>query len=324
MKDRDRICTLQVQTAAGDEPSDKELRNLEEENRQNPWENEEACDTGSLTTDSMKLYLKEISRYPLLSPEEEYELGKRVLEKKEGWEEARERLISSNLRLVVSTAKKYPGRGISLQDLIQEGSVGLMKAADRYDCTRGYRFSTYATWWIRQGISRALADQGRTIRVPVHMGELIGKITRLQREETARSGEGFSDQALAEILGVDIRKIRAARTCILDTVSLETTVGDDEDTDLGCFIADEKAADPERETMDRMMREALEEALSSLQEREEKVIRLRFGLDDGRPRTLEEVGAVFGVTRERIRQIEKNALRRMKHPSRAGRLRDFA
>jgi RNA polymerase primary sigma factor len=306
------------------EPSESELRNLEEESEQALRETEAGGEAQVLNTDSMKLYLKEISRYPLLTPEEEYALGKCIMDKEEGWEEAREKLISSNLRLVVSTAKRALGRGLSLQDLIQEGNMGLMKAAEKYDPDKGFRFSTYATWWIRQGISRALADQGRTIRIPVHMGELIGKITRLQREALAVSGEQLSDQELAGKLGLDIRKIRAARTCISDTVSLDTTVGDDEDTDLSYFIADEKAADPEREIMDRMRREAVEEALSQLKEREQKVIRLRFGLDDGRPRTLEEVGDVFGVTRERIRQIEKLALRRLAHPSRAGRLRDFA
>lgn len=318
---RKRTGSWQIMTEAkGGRQMEREERNCRLKEQETAEE-----DRGALpAADSMKTYLKEISRYPLLTPQEEYALGKRILEKKAGWEEAREKLISSNLRLVVSTAKHSLGRGLSLQDLIQEGNLGLMRAADKYDCTRGWRFSTYATWWIRQSISRALADQGRTIRIPVHMGELIGKITRLQREALAAGGEYLSDQELAERLGIDIRKIRAARTCIPDTVSLETTVGDDEDTDLSFFIADDRAADPEREILARMRREAVEEALSSLKEREQKVIRLRFGLDDGRPRTLEEVGAVFGVTRERIRQIEKNALRSMKHPSRAGRLRDFA
>ena len=324
MEKKGRIYLMQEVSTAGEEPSEQDLRNLEEESEQPVRETGAGDDASASVTDSMKLYLKEISRYPLLTPEEEYALGKNIMEKEEGWEEARETLVNSNLRLVVSTARRSLGRGLSLQDLIQEGNLGLMKAADKYDPDKGFRFSTYATWWIRQGISRALADQGRTIRIPVHMGELIGKIKRLQGEALAVSGEQLSDQELAERLGLDIRKIRAARTCISDTVSLETTVGDDEDTDLSYFIADEKAADPEREIMDRMRREAVEEALSSLKEREQKVIRLRFGLDDGRPRTLEEVGAAFGVTRERIRQIEKNALRRMSHPSRAGRLRDFA
>ena len=324
MEKEGRTCLMQKGAAEGEEPSETDLRDSLKEKEEPARKSEGSADSPVPDTDSMKLYLKEISRYSLLTPEEEYALGKCIMEKEEGWEEAREKLINSNLRLVVSTAKRSLGRGLSLQDLIQEGNMGLMKAADKYDPGKGFRFSTYATWWIRQSISRALADQGRTIRIPVHMGELIGKIVRLQREELARSGERLSEQALAGRLGVDVRRVHAAVTCISDTVSLETAVGDDEDTDLGYFIADEKAADPERETMDRLMKEALEEALSSLQEREEKVIRLRFGLDDGRPRTLEEVGSVFGVTRERIRQIEKNALRRMKHPSRAGCLKDFA
>lgn len=324
MENREKIYALQEQNTEGNEPSEKEIRKLEEETGQSLSETLDASDAQAAATDSMKLYLKEISRYPLLRPEEELALGKCILEKGEGWEEARERLISSNLRLVVSVAKHSLGKGLSLQDLIQEGNIGLMRAADKYDCRKGFRFSTYATWWIRQGISRAVADHGRLIRIPVHMGELIGKITKLQREAASRDGALLSDQELAERLSVDVSKIRSARNCVSDTVSLETAVGDDDETDLGYFIADDKAPDPEKETMERMRREALEAALSQLKEREQKVIRLRFGLDDGRPWTLEEVGSVMGVTRERIRQIEKNALRSLAHPTRAGRLRDFA
>ncbi len=270
--------------------------------------------------DPVRMYLKEIGRINLLTSDEEFEYAKRAVD---GDEEAKKALAESNLRLVVSIAKRYVGRGMLFLDLIQEGNIGLMKAVDKFDPTKGYKFSTYATWWIRQAITRAIADQARTIRVPVHMVETINKLARIQRQLTQELNREPTDEEIAKKLGITIEKVREVYKISQDPVSLETPIGEEDDSHLGDFIKDERTMGPEEFTTQEMLKEELDGVLLTLTEREEKVLRLRFGLDDGQCRTLEEVGQIFGVTRERIRQIEAKALRKLRHPSRSRKLKDF-
>ncbi len=271
--------------------------------------------------DPVKMYLKEIGRVELLSHDEEIELAKLILE---GNEEAKKRLAAANLRLVVSIAKRYVGRGMLFLDLIQEGNMGLIKAVEKFDYTKGFKFSTYATWWIRQAITRAIADQARTIRIPVHMVETINKLTRIQRQLIQELGREPQAEEIAERMdGMTPEKVREIQKISLEPVSLETPIGEEDDSHLGDFIEDEGAMSPDDYAANELLKDELNEVLLELTDREEKVLRLRFGLDDGRTRTLEEVGKEFNVTRERIRQIEAKALRKLKHPSRSKRLKDF-
>ena len=270
--------------------------------------------------DPVRMYLKEIGRINLLTSDEEFEYAQRAVE---GDEDAKRMLAESNLRLVVSIAKRYVGRGMMFLDLIQEGNIGLMKAVDKFDPTKGYKFSTYATWWIRQAITRAIADQARTIRVPVHMVETINKLARVQRQLTQELNREPTDEEIAKKLGITVDKVREVYKISQDPVSLETPIGEEEDSHLGDFIPDSGTMGPEEYTTQEMLKEELDGVLLTLTDREEKVLRLRFGLDDGQCRTLEEVGQIFGVTRERIRQIEAKALRKLRHPSRSRKLKDF-
>ncbi|MBR2825481.1 MAG: RNA polymerase sigma factor RpoD [Solobacterium sp.] len=271
--------------------------------------------------DPVKMYLKEIGRVPLLKAEDETEIAKRI---EQGDEEAKNILISSNLRLVVSIAKKYVGRGMLFLDLIQEGNMGLVKAVEKFDYTKGFKFSTYATWWIRQAITRAIADQARTIRIPVHMVETINKLTRIQRQLVQELGRDPTAEEISEKMeGISPDKVREIQKIALEPVSLETPIGEEDDSHLGDFIEDKEALSPDQYTNNQLLKEEINNVLSGLTEREEKVLRLRFGLYDGRTRTLEEVGKEFNVTRERIRQIEAKALRKLKHPTRSKRLKDF-
>ena len=270
--------------------------------------------------DPVRMYLKEIGRINLLTSDEEFEYAKRA---EEGDEEAKRILAESNLRLVVSIAKRYVGRGMLFLDLIQEGNIGLMKAVDKFDPTKGYKFSTYATWWIRQAITRAIADQARTIRVPVHMVETINKLARVQRQLTQELNREPTDEEIAKKLGISIDKVREVYKISQDPVSLETPIGEEDDSHLRDFVPDERTMGPEEYATVEMLKEELSGVLATLTDREEKVLRLRFGLDDGQCRTLEEVGQIFGVTRERIRQIEAKALRKLRHPSRSRKLKDF-
>ena len=270
--------------------------------------------------DPVRMYLKEIGQIKLLTMEEELELADRIIE---GDEEAKTILAEANLRLVVSIAKRYVGRGMLFLDLIQEGNIGLMKAVDKFDVSKGYKFSTYATWWIRQAITRAIADQARTIRVPVHMVETINKLNRAHRQLTLELNREPSDEELAKKLNLSVDKIREIYKISQEPVSLETPIGEEEDSHLGDFVPDERNMSPEDYTTNEMLKDEISEILLTLTDREEKVIRLRFGLDDGKPRTLEEVGKIFNVTRERIRQIEAKALRKLRHPSRSRKLKDY-
>ncbi|ANY72184.1 RNA polymerase sigma factor RpoD [Paenibacillus ihbetae] len=275
---------------------------------------------GIKINDPVRMYLKEIGRVPLLSADDEIELANRI---EQGDEEAKRRLAEANLRLVVSIAKRYVGRGMLFLDLIQEGNMGLIKAVEKFDYKKGFKFSTYATWWIRQAITRAIADQARTIRIPVHMVETINKLIRVSRQLLQELGREPSPEEIAAEMELSVEKVREIMKIAQEPVSLETPIGEEDDSHLGDFIEDQEALAPADAAAYELLKEQLEDVLDTLTEREENVLRLRFGLDDGRTRTLEEVGKVFGVTRERIRQIEAKALRKLRHPSRSKRLKDF-
>lgn len=294
---------------------------------ENPDDNDDATadDTETLTkdltiNDPVRMYLKEIGQIKLLTTEEEAELADRIIE---GDETAKATLAEANLRLVVSIAKRYVGRGMLFLDLIQEGNIGLMKAVEKFDVEKGFKFSTYATWWIRQAITRAIADQARTIRVPVHMVETINKLARVERQLTLELNREPTEEELSKKMGTSVEKIRDIYKISQEPVSLETPIGEEDDSHLGDFIPDETNMSPEDFAVNELLKDEISEVLLTLTEREEKVIRLRFGLEDGRPRTLEEVGQLFGVTRERIRQIEAKALRKLRHPSRSRKLKDY-
>ena len=277
--------------------------------------------SGDMKVDEpIKMYLREIGQIPLLSHDEELEYAKRALE---GDDWAQKQLVEANLRLVLSIAKKHTNRGLKLLDLIQEGNIGLMKAVEKFEYTKGYKFSTYATWWIRQAITRAIADQGRTIRIPVHMIETINKIKKEARIYLQETGKDATPEVLAERLGMEVEKVKAIQEMNQDPISLETPVGSEEDSELGDFVEDQKMLNPYELTNRSLLREQLDGVLNTLSSREERVLRYRYGLDDGSPKTLEEVGKIFKVTRERIRQIEVKALRKLRHPSRRKKLEDF-
>ena len=272
------------------------------------------------TDDPVRMYFKEIGKVPLLSADEERDLAIRI---EQGDEEAKKKLCESNLRLVVSIARRYLNRGLSFLDLIQEGNLGLIKAVEKFDYTKGYKFSTYATWWIRQAITRSIADQARTIRIPVHMVETINKLIRISRQLLQEYGREPTSEEIAKEMGISVEKVREIKKISQDPVSLETPIGEEEDSHLGDFIPDEDIPSPVDAAAYSMLQKQLREVLDTLSEREKKVLILRFGLDDGRPRTLEEVGKEFNVTRERIRQIEAKALRKLRHPSRSKKLKDY-
>ncbi len=313
-----------------DDPTLDEIQSIEEEGLDaqdeadladaQALENAEDVPDGVKLDDPVRMYLKEIGRIKLLSPEEELEVAKRMAE---GDEDARKRMSEANLRLVVSIAKRYVGRGMQLLDLIQEGNLGLMKAVEKFDYTKGYKFSTYATWWIRQSITRAIADQARTIRIPVHMVETINRVLRTSHAMVQQLGREPTTQEIADELHLEVSKVEEVLKIAQEPVSLETPIGEEEDSHLGDFVPDDEASQPSEEASYSLLREQLEEVLSTLTSREQQVLRMRFGLTDGRPHTLEEVGRQFDVTRERIRQIESKALRKLRHPSRSKKLRDF-
>ena len=309
-----------------EEPSPEDLKGDEEEEKKEGKKSKHKNLEVSLSAegiaidDPVKVYLKEIGRVPLLTGDEEVALAKRM---GEGDVIARKRLSEANLRLVVSIAKRYVGRGMQFLDLIQEGNLGLIKAVEKFDYTKGYKFSTYATWWIRQAITRAIADQARTIRIPVHMVETINKVVRVERQLLQELGRQPQAEEIAELMGMSVDKVREIMKVAQEPVSLETPIGEEEDSHLGDFIPDDDAPAPAEAASHMLLKEQLGDVLKTLTQREAKVLRLRFGLDDGRPRTVEEVGKEFNVTRERIRQIEAKALRKLRHPSRSKRLKDF-
>ena len=314
--------------AAGDDtlpPLDDVVPELEEIQEIEEITEEELADTDAMadtfsTDDPVRMYLKEIGKVPLLSPEEERALAEKMAA---GDEDAKRRMAEANLRLVVSIAKRYVGRGMLFLDLIQEGNLGLIKAVEKFDYEKGYKFSTYATWWIRQAITRAIADQARTIRIPVHMVETINKVIRVSRQLLQELGHDPSPEEIAGEMGMSVDKVRDILKIAQEPVSLETPIGEEEDSHLGDFIQDEDASEPSEAASLTLLKEQLAEVLDTLTPREKKVLELRFGMIDGRTRTLEEVGKEFNVTRERIRQIEAKALRKLRHPSRSKRLRDF-
>ena len=300
-------------------PEAEDIKQVEEVTEKELQETEDFADQLS-TDDPVRMYLKEIGKVPLLTAEEEQDLAKRMTE---GDEEARKKLTEANLRLVVSIAKRYVGRGMLFLDLIQEGNLGLIRAVEKFDYTKGYKFSTYATWWIRPAITRAIADQARTIRIPVHMVETINKVIRVSRQLLQELGHDPSAEEIAQAMDLPPEKVREILKVAQEPVSLETPIGEEEDSHLGDFIPDEEASAPSEVASLSLLREQLFDVMDTLTPREKKVLELRFGLTDGRTRTLEEVGREFGVTRERIRQIEAKALRKLRHPSRSKKLRDF-
>ena len=304
-----------------DLPSETELQSLEQMPLADPAEEpEELPDTSIRMDDPVRMYLKEIGKIPLLTQEQEQSIAQRMAE---GEENARQEMTEANLRLVVSIAKRYVGRGMQLLDLIQEGNLGLLKAVEKFDYTKGYKFSTYATWWIRQAITRAIADQARTIRIPVHMVETINRVIRTAHTMVQDLGRDPTPQEIAREMNLELSKVEEILKIAQEPVSLETPIGEEEDSHLGDFIQDQEASQPAEAASYTLLREQLEEVLSTLAPREEQVLRMRFGLEDGRAHTLEEVGKEFDVTRERIRQIESKALRKLRHPSRSKKLRDF-
>ena len=318
--DRNKVDVLRVGEEDDMDPDlflEEELQDGEEINIE---EMDLSVPEGVSIEDPVRMYLKEIGKIPLLSTEEEIELAKKM---ELGDSEARKQLAEANLRLVVSIAKRYVGRGMLFLDLIQEGNLGLIKAVEKFDYTKGYKFSTYATWWIRQAITRAIADQARTIRIPVHMVETINRLIRTQRQLVQEMGREPTEEEIAARMDLPPERVQEIRKISQEPVSLETPIGEEEDSHLGDFIQDDQVAVPVDQATFTLLREQLMEALETLTEREQKVLRLRFGLDDGRPRTLEEVGREFHVTRERIRQIEAKALRKLRHPSRSKKLKDY-
>ena len=321
----------------GDEPDELELQEIEEEGEEDPdvraeiekdptkkeIDLEATVSRTVAVDDPVRMYLKEIGKVPLLSAEEEVELARRMEAGGSDGELAKQKLCEANLRLVVSIAKKYVGRGMHLLDLIQEGNLGLIKAVDKFDYTKGYKFSTYATWWIRQAITRSIADQARTIRIPVHMVETINKLIRVSRQLLQENGREPSPEEIADEMGITVDKVREILKIAQEPVSLETPIGEEEDSHLGDFIPDDEAPAPADAAAFSMLKEQLVDVLGTLTEREQKVLKLLFGLEDGRARTLEEVGKTFDVTRERIRQIEAKALRKLRHPTRSKKLKDY-
>ena len=304
-----------------EDDDDIDLDSVDEISREDLLDDDLLKISGDMKVDEpIKMYLREIGQIPLLSHDEELEYAKRALE---GDDWAQKQLVEANLRLVVSIAKKHTNRGLKLLDLIQEGNIGLMKAVEKFEYTKGYKFSTYATWWIRQAITRAIADQGRTIRIPVHMIETINKIKKEARIYLQETGKDATPEVLAERLGMEVEKVKAIQEMNQDPISLETPVGSEEDSELGDFVEDQKMLNPYELTNRSLLREQLDGVLNTLSSREERVLRYRYGLDDGSPKTLEEVGKIFKVTRERIRQIEVKALRKLRHPSRRKKLEDF-
>mgnify|MGYP001319002432 FL=1 len=303
-----------------DDEADPAVQEAEEDKDEDFDLDDLSVPPGVKINDPVRMYLKEIGRVDLLSAEEEIELATRI---EQGDEEAKRRLAEANLRLVVSIAKRYVGRGMLFLDLIQEGNMGLIKAVEKFDYRKGFKFSTYATWWIRQAITRAIADQARTIRIPVHMVETINKLIRVQRQLLQELGREPTPEEIGKEMDLPTEKVREILKIAQEPVSLETPIGEEDDSHLGDFIEDQEAPAPDDAAAYELLKEQLEDVLDTLTDREENVLRLRFGLDDGRTRTLEEVGKVFGVTRERIRQIEAKALRKLRHPSRSKRLKDF-
>ncbi len=330
----EEIFKNRIELVDQEEPDESDLLELEEDGNDDPEvdaviaENPEAKEVDLEATlsksisveDPVRMYLKEIGKVPLLTAEEEVDLAKRM---EQGDEYAKQKLCEANLRLVVSIAKKYMGRGMLFLDLIQEGNLGLIKAVDKFDYTKGYKFSTYATWWIRQAITRSIADQARTIRIPVHMVETINKLIRVSRQMLQEQGREPTPDEIAEEMGISVEKVREILKIAQEPVSLETPIGEEEDSHLGDFIPDEDAPAPAEAAAFSMLKEQLVDVLGTLTEREQKVLKLRYGLGDGRARTLEEVGKEFEVTRERIRQIEAKALRKLRHPTRSKKLKDY-
>ncbi|WP_312473632.1 RNA polymerase sigma factor RpoD [Neobacillus sp.] len=309
-----------IELVGESDEEDPDIKKLAKEDDEEFDLNDLSVPPGVKINDPVRMYLKEIGRVDLLSAEEEIKLANRI---EEGDEEAKRRLAEANLRLVVSIAKRYVGRGMLFLDLIQEGNMGLIKAVEKFDYRKGFKFSTYATWWIRQAITRAIADQARTIRIPVHMVETINKLIRVQRQLLQDLGREPTPEEIGEDMDLTPDKVREILKIAQEPVSLETPIGEEDDSHLGDFIEDQDATSPSEHAAYELLKEQLEDVLDTLTDREENVLRLRFGLDDGRTRTLEEVGKVFGVTRERIRQIEAKALRKLRHPSRSKRLKDF-
>lgn len=305
--------------SADEGPDDSDIMEIEQEDDLSLTD-DDASTVAIMSDDPVKLYLKEIGGYPLLTIEQEIQLAKEI---EQGSETAKKSLAESNLRLVVSIAKRYVGRGLSFLDLIQEGNLGLIKAVDKFDYTKGYKFSTYATWWIRQAITRSIADQSRTIRIPVHMSEVINKTYRISRALLQELGREPTEQELSDAMGLPIEKVREILKVSADPISLDTPIGEEDDSHLGDFIKDDTIVGPEEAAAYSVLQDQISKLLETLTEREQRVLTLRFGLNDGRTRTLEEVGKEFNVTRERIRQIEAKALRKLRHPSRARMLKGY-